>query len=1803
MKMNKLFSGLVVLGILLLSGCRESLTPLPAAGGFREGGRRLGSELSIVPTENAQRTKSSYTGDVAAVSNWTLFQFDAATGLLEASYYQPSSADLTKIKIVTDRVYDWYAVANVGDVRDRFVVGSTPASTLESWYASGFDMTSASGIPMAWMGKGLSFSKADLSAGRKLGVAMTRLVARYDITVDKSALTRYSFTVTGATIEGPDGVRPFAESRGTGVAVTTDVATAADIARMNSGDAATFYAAENLYGEKAIANADSKKPKNLGADDHPTFIEIAGNATLLDGSGLTFGTTYRFYLGTNATTNFDVLRNTENTVTLYLTDAKIEAAIDERDVISGGGAPEDPLWKVEVDPYSDTRSLRFQHGVASGGTGIRLSSGTNTAEAIVKDPAALQYQFRLDQALYDAGVRVFRDGAGSSAVLPGSGYAEDIWVSVTDSPATLYFYIPAGVSDIGGQAHIRTLDGRKSDDLNIAAGRVLDHLEVQFGTVQGINTNASPNSISSWGSRYVAAVDTILIQNMNNASYANGFGLRVYAVYTDGSEQLLSSDSQTQPGYSWATLSMSGTRSGVSKGYAAGSNYFFNKLKETVEYRLVRTAHSGTSTVRLSYAENGVTRSIDFITRVHVGLLKTVPASTASARIGVGMNGSVDLGYWWVDNNDKDSVNVTARVSPNLSVSAGADCLRYDGVVGGKARFSGRGVTGNAQATVAGNGYVSHADVVSLFGENPAKVRAATLPSAAGINSGNFDAFRYAYFTLLDDRVLDHLTLDPVKTYVMASGSYYSYTLTAHFTDGSAQDITSRSDVTWTDGKKVRYRNTYNQGFEYWLSARGGSNAIVDGKKTFNHYANDITANYQVNPYASYPQITATTPQALFTASWTFNGVTKSVDELGVVTRDAASLAISPAVQTAYTGGKPVNFTATVTYTDGSTENVTNAAAWNNDTAGLLTNNGRGTYTTGTMPGTTMVTASFGGVTSNTATVTVTERTPATVQLQMWNASASTWQTTNQTVGVGSDQQWRLHVTFTDGGAAEDVTTGFTLTSSNTAVLSVSGCATHAAATGSSSVRATFRGMQSTNSVQVTVEDHAYTYEFFVSNLDVSHSYAEIAADAAETLSLNWNGYGVFYAYHVRKDHGSLDASYGTGGVRDVSAEATWTVSSALTATDVGSWNVSSRVYDANNQSGSAKTGSVTAQWNGHSDSKNVSVDYYEAPYLYIEEAGPLTWNCWEYGPSDKKTFHVKSNTSWVLTGATDEWYLSKTSGTGSATITVYPKAKNTGDDNDVTITVTGSWNASLTDFIVLMQDGYTGRGANKLWYSLELSPASKTIAVGETWSRFTATLVSYSDKDRTAEFMRNDISDICRYEVSDPAVASVKSITYASSTGEATGLAAGTVTVTGWWMFSSSTPMTYREGVPVEIPGTATLTVTTGVVPSLSVSSNTLQWAWDESGSASGWSVVVTATNCSWSIKQISNDFGYSTNGNVITVYPKAQNASTTTDKTGTLVLQGTNGVADVTISLTQTKKPETPPEPATLQVSPTALAWTWDESGSSDGKTAIVTATNCTWAVKSCTSTFGYSVSGNTITVYPKAQNTSTTADKTGTLTLQGSDGASDVTVSLTQTKKPAPVLTSISFDRDHYDLVQVVDGTVSLTQSFRVTALFSDGSTADITSAATYADQGSVSVSAASGTMTAQSACTSKVVTASYGGLTGQATYSATDLEVPVGLVGIHFESQEDQTHEFVIHAFEATLRRVLSGATRTEEVTVDVSILSGPIVRDPDVDGMLLFHFSSTGSGTIAFSHTRNGVTFTCYLDVTCYDDLHIDHTWR
>jgi hypothetical protein len=93
-----------------------------------------------------------------------------------------------------------------------------------------------------------------------------------------------------------------------------------------------------------------------------------------------------------------------------------------------------------------------------------------------------------------------------------------------------------------------------------------------------------------------------------------------------------------------------------------------------------------------------------------------------------------------------------------------------------------------------------------------------------------------------------------------------------------------------------------------------------------------------------------------------------------VANKTISSVAIQPLTQTLSLslGPTTVQFTATATYSDGTTGDVTSTSTWNALPAGVASISSSGLATAETV-GTSTVTATASGVTSNSATITVTK--------------------------------------------------------------------------------------------------------------------------------------------------------------------------------------------------------------------------------------------------------------------------------------------------------------------------------------------------------------------------------------------------------------------------------------------------------------------------------------------------------------------------------------------------------------------------------------------------------------------------------------------------------------------------------------------------------------------------------------------------------------------------------------------------------------------------------------------------------------
>ena len=195
-------------------------------------------------------------------------------------------------------------------------------------------------------------------------------------------------------------------------------------------------------------------------------------------------------------------------------------------------------------------------------------------------------------------------------------------------------------------------------------------------------------------------------------------------------------------------------------------------------------------------------------------------------------------------------------------------------------------------------------------------------------------------------------------------------------------------------------------------------------------------------------------------------GTSAITASLGAVTFNAGSFAVTAATLVAIhitpaavskAMGLTQQYTATGTYTDGSTPNISASVSWNSsDTAkARISTSG---LATAVAVGSTSITAVMSGIISNPGNLTVTAAALVSIQVSPANASKA----------VGLTQQYTAIGTYTDG-STPDISASVSWNSSDTAkaTISMSGLAT-AVAVGSSNITAMMGGINS-NSAALSV--------------------------------------------------------------------------------------------------------------------------------------------------------------------------------------------------------------------------------------------------------------------------------------------------------------------------------------------------------------------------------------------------------------------------------------------------------------------------------------------------------------------------------------------------------------------------------------------------------------------------------------------------------------------------------------------------------------------------------------------------------------
>lgn len=293
----------------------------------------VSSEMKFVLEDTGGFTKSSLTTDERALRSLKLMAF--SQGELYAEAYFTTFSDMT-LELDGDRVYDFYALANMGDV---------PAPVQEDEMAGlAYSITGLGDLtesfPMCWSSKGVDGSSSSVK------MYLERLVAKVCLDVDSGATGLEVVSVS--LLQTPLTVRPFAEGGNcsrNGETAAGDCASSADLSLLASGGTVSFYMFENMQGTLLGDNTDpmNKVPARISdAASLCTYLEV--KCRFADGADREGDAVYRMFLGKDAVTNFDVERNHILSVSLRLT----EDGVDIRD-----------SWKVVSDYVQHATTVRI----------------------------------------------------------------------------------------------------------------------------------------------------------------------------------------------------------------------------------------------------------------------------------------------------------------------------------------------------------------------------------------------------------------------------------------------------------------------------------------------------------------------------------------------------------------------------------------------------------------------------------------------------------------------------------------------------------------------------------------------------------------------------------------------------------------------------------------------------------------------------------------------------------------------------------------------------------------------------------------------------------------------------------------------------------------------------------------------------------------------------------------------------------------------------------------------------------------------------------------------------------------------------------------------------------------------------------------------------------------------------------------------------------------------------------------------------------------------------------------------------
>lgn len=478
---------------------------------------RLSAQIS---NEQEIDTKSilDQSGIETKLTGITIAAYDRGGVIRDCRHYTKDFSSM-ELSVAADITYNIYALANMGDMTSLMPASESALPEL-SWQLGSYSEIESNGFPMC--GK---LENLKNKGGR---ISLDRLFAKFSVRIlhtglpSTSSQSVFTYNLCNKSIylrQANTRLFPFS-SHGSRALSESDTAHISDYnpdlnnsseykgslkpSQMGPGPGyfkdttLVFYVPENMQGQLLPGNTDPYKkiPQNISSLDKDysglcTYLEFNAERKN-NGNGYSGGVTYRYYLGANSTTDFNIERNCKYNMTLDFTENGFFIK----------------SWKVERhEDWSDSRTLEFVGGPFTISQGqskkVMVHYSTNDSNNSTLRPDDWTCMF--DQAGMKAAGLDYSVNK-SSLVVGENGYKDFCITFTAASNASVGTSFPLKIASWDGSlTDNSTISITKSSSISVSWDICPSYVSQQgIMTVSGISSENLPVILSGYDSNLLS---------------------------------------------------------------------------------------------------------------------------------------------------------------------------------------------------------------------------------------------------------------------------------------------------------------------------------------------------------------------------------------------------------------------------------------------------------------------------------------------------------------------------------------------------------------------------------------------------------------------------------------------------------------------------------------------------------------------------------------------------------------------------------------------------------------------------------------------------------------------------------------------------------------------------------------------------------------------------------------------------------------------------------------------------------------------------------------------------------------------------------------------------------------------------------------------------------------------------------------------------------------------------------------------------------------------------------------------------